>query len=90
MKGKKIISLFTALCLSGGVVFGAGACKKDENGDIPDKIPSAVNPAESAAAHYVTNSLHDVNVNYDQPVGTYVKNGATEYKIVGTSLIRQM
>ena len=83
MKGKKIISLFTALCLSGGVVFGAGACKKDENGDIPDKIPSAVNPAESAAAHYVTNSLHDVNVNYEQPVGTYVKNGATEYKIVG-------
>lgn len=85
MKGKKIISLLTALCLSGSVVLGLTACKKgDNNGSRSDgKIPSPISPATAGEAHYVTNSLHNVNVNYNKPVGTYIKNGATEYKIVG-------
>lgn len=86
MKGKKIISLLTALCLSGSVVLGLTACKKGDNsGSQSDdgSIPSPISPATADGAHYVTNSLHNVNVNYNKPVGTYVKNGSTEYKIVG-------
>ena len=86
MKGKKIISLLAALCLSGSVVLGLTACKKGDNsGSQSDggSIPSPISPATADGAHYVTNSLHNVNVNYNKPVGTYVKNGSTEYKIVG-------
>ena len=87
MKGKKIISLLTALCLSGSVALGLTACKKKGGGsDISGadgNIPAPVSPVTAGEAHYVTNSLHNVNVNYDNPVGTFVKNGSTEYKIVG-------
>ena len=86
MKGKKIISLLTALCLSGSVALSLTACKKggnEGNSGADGNIPSSVSPATAGEAHYVTNSLHNVNVNYNKPVGTYIKNGATEYKIVG-------
>ena len=87
MKGKKIISLLTALCLSGSVALGLTACKKKGGGSdtsgADGNIPAPVSPATAGEAHYVTNSLHNVNVNYDNPVGTFVKNGSTEYKIVG-------
>ena len=74
------------MCLSGSVVLGLTACKKGEDsGRQADdgSIPSPISPATADGAHYVTNSLHNVNVNYNKPVGTYVKNGSTEYKIVG-------
>ena len=74
-----MISLIIALCLSCSVALSLTACKK---GGIEGNIPSPVSPATAGEAHYVTNSLHNVNVNYNKPVGTYIKNGTTEYKIV--------
>ena len=82
MRVKKLVSLLTAFCLSGSVMLGVTACKKDKGNGGNGKIPSAVSPAEADAAHHVTNSLHNVNVNYNAPIGDYAKNGATEYKIV--------
>ena len=82
MKIKKIISLLTVISLAGSVAIGIAGCKKGANNGASG-IPSPVSPATAGSAHYVTNSLHDVNVDYNNPVGTFVKNGASEYKIVG-------
>ena len=69
MRVKKLVSLLTAFCLSGSVALGVTACKKDNGNGGNGEIPSAVSPAEADAAHYVTNSLHNVNVNYNAPIG---------------------
>ena len=85
MRIKKFVSLLTAACLSGIIAMSAVSCGKnnDSTGSSEVKIPSAIAPSEADSAHYVTNSLHDVNVDYDKPIGEFIKNGTTEYKIVG-------
>ncbi len=93
MRSKKIISLLTSVCLSCGAMFGLAACGKETSGsesDSSSRLPSAVLPTEGKEAHYVSNSLHNVNVNYEKSVGSYIKNGKTEYKIVGDGNLTAM
>lgn len=75
MKKNKIITAMLAGVLAFSSLCGCG-------GSNADKIPDPVSPASDMEAHYVEGMIHDVNVNYDEPVGDLVKNGVTEYKIV--------
>ena len=75
MKKNRIITAMLAGVLAFSSLCGCG-------GSNADKIPDPVSPASDMEAHYVEGMLHDVNVNYDEPVGDLVKNGVTEYKIV--------
>lgn len=79
MRCKKIFSLLTVLCISGSMILNVAACKKNNNKDDKGAIPSPVSTVETESAHHVTNSLHNVNVDYDKPIGSYIKNGSTEY-----------
>lgn len=85
MRCKKIFSLLTVLCISGSMILNVAACKKNNNKDDKGAIPSPVSTVETESAHHVTNSLHNVNVDYDKPIGSYIKNGSTEYKIVSSA-----
>ena len=69
MRCKKIFSLLTVLCISGSMILNVAACKKNNNKDDKGAIPSPVSTVETESAHLVTNSLHNVNVDYDKPIG---------------------
>lgn len=75
---KSIILLLTVVLTLTSFV----ACKKPDN---KASVPDPVKPAADIAPHKVEGTLHDVNVNYDAPVGKLAENGTTEYKIVSPS-----
>ena len=77
MKKNRIITAMLAGVLAFSSLCGCG-------GSNVDKIPDPVSPASDMEAHYVEGMLHDVNVNYDEPVGDLVKNGVrSEERRVG-------
>ena len=76
-------SIFRSIVLLLTVIFalsGFSACKKDDKTDNGN-----VKTVEDVKAHKVEGTLHDVNVNYDAPVGMLSGNGKTEYTVVSVS-----
>lgn len=79
MKLRKLLTVLLAVCL----VFTVTACNKDSgsgsgNGGNKDTTKDA-----DYLLHYVTNSLHNVNVDFEDNLGVFVKEDATsDYKIV--------
>lgn len=76
-------SIFRSIILLLTVIFalsGFSGCKKDDKTDNGN-----VKTVEDVKAHKVEGTLHDVNVNYDAPVGTLSVNGKTEYTVVSVS-----
>lgn len=76
-------SIFRSIILLLTVIFalsGFSGCKKDDKTDNEN-----VKTVEDVKAHKVEGTLHDVNVNYDAPVGTLSVNGKTEYTVVSVS-----
>ena len=64
--------------LLAGILSVACACTKKNN--TSDITPS--NPADDVVSSTVTeNVLHDINVDFNSPVGDFVKNGSSAYKI---------
>lgn len=76
-------SILKAIVLLFAVIFtlsGFSACKND---DKTDNGP--VKTVTDVKAHKVDGTLHDVNVNYDAPVGKLSENGKTEYTVISSS-----
>ena len=77
--------IFKAIILLLTVIFmflSFSACKDDNTsaGNVDE-----VKTVTDVKAHKVEGTLHDVNVNYDVPVGTLSSNGKTEYAVVSTN-----
>lgn len=85
MKKRKLFTCAVASVIAFSSLFGCNFGKNDGDGGKTDKIPGAVSPASDYKTHDIEGTLHDVNVNYDAPVGKFAENGKTEYKIVFSS-----
>ncbi len=76
-------SIFKAIILLLAVIFTLSGFSGCKNNDKPDK--DSVKTVDDVKAHKVEGTLHDVNVNYDAPVGKLSENGKTEYTVVAPS-----
>ncbi len=77
-------SIFKAIILLLTVIFtfsAFSACKNDNTSDDGDDAKTVTD----VKTHKVEGTLHDVNVNYNEPVGTLSANGRTEYTVVSVS-----
>lgn len=88
MKKTKIISLLLSLCL---LVPTVTACKKNNdknnnNGNKNGGYTNALTEEENKYAH-VDGTLHEVNVNFDAPIGNFVVDGASDYSLVQASTL---
>ena len=78
MKMKRITaSLLLAACTFACACGDKGGSGGPVTGDVV---------TESDVKYYVEGTLHDVNVDFDEPVSDFVVNGASEYKIVTPKL----
>ena len=77
-------SIFKAIILLLTVIFtfsAFSACKNDNTSDDSGDVKTVTD----VKTHKVEGTLHDVNVNYNEPVGTLSANGRTEYTVVSVS-----
>lgn len=87
MRKNKLLTMFvaSAIVLSSLVsVASCGSSGSSESGGSSGKngIPNPVATVDDVEAHKVEGMLHDVNVNYEAPVGELVGGGAAQYVIV--------
>ncbi len=79
---KQLKSIFLAtLMVSTAVV---SACGKKESGTDTPITPTYENPFVETTNdfHKIEGTLHEVNVDFTNPVGDFVKNGVSQYKLV--------
>ena len=69
-------SIFRAIILLLTVVFTFSVFSACKNENTPNG-GNNVKTVEDIKAHKVEGTLHDVNVDYDAPVGTLSSNGST-------------
>ena len=77
-------SIFKAIILLLTVIFmfsAFSACKNNNTSVDGDDVKMVTDEK----THKVEGTLHDVNVNYNAPVGTLSANGRTEYTVVSAS-----
>ena len=77
-------SIFKAIILLLTVIFtfsAFSACKNDNTSKDSDDAKTVTD----VKTHKVEGTLHDINVNYNEPVGTLSANGRTEYTVVSAS-----
>ena len=86
MKKRKFLICAVATAIALSSLFGCGGNKESGGSSLPsDKIPEAVAPAEDYKTHKIDGTLHEIDVDYESPVGKFAENGRTEYKIVAPS-----
>lgn len=79
-KVSKLLVIFLAAVLS----FGSACSDKKDSSGNSGSTPK--NTAEDVKRYDVTeNTLHNVNVSFSSPVGEFVKNGKSQYKIFAPS-----
>ncbi len=86
MKLKRLTALFL-VTFSLFASFGAFGCKDDNEGDNSSSDSTTQDPAimgviNDPENHYVEGTLHEVDVDFENPVSDFVTNGKTDYKIV--------
>ena len=77
-------SIFKAIILLLTVIFTFSAFSACKNNNTSNDSNDAKTVTD-VKTHKVEGTLHDVNVNYNEPVGTLSANGRTEYTVVSAS-----
>ena len=87
MKMKNLTALLLTAFLALPVAL-AGCDKGQNNSSVGESASEGVENSsvnafeEDQVNHYVEGTLHDVKVNFNNPVSDFVTNGKTEYKVV--------
>ncbi|MBO6264148.1 MAG: DUF4838 domain-containing protein [Clostridia bacterium] len=91
MKVKKIISTLLALSLGATVFASCGKSGGDGSDSSKEQTPSQnydwmkyddASVISDFDPHFAEGTLHDVNIDYDDPAGAFIVDKKTDYKIV--------